>query len=206
MHVRFGLAQRLRCCPSRDRTSSNELAPSQPTCKRDPIPAKSHCSAESLCAEGREGAIQHPEDSSSPSTWRGRERLGWPLPGPLSSQKKSICLKSEKQRAQRRGEGPPGAGQGLPSMHRGFLANFSLPRQPLYRQQHPAAQILKANSAPKTKIANVSCEGEACRDTMNRAAGPACPGTAFPSLPLLWPWREGPGVDLPAAQFLSLLG
>lgn len=47
--------------------------------------------------------------------------------------------------------------QGLPNMHRGFLANFSRPRQPLYRQQHPAAQTLKANSAPKTKIANVSC-------------------------------------------------
>lgn len=45
-------------------------------------------------------------------------------------------------------------------MHRGFLANFSLPRQPLYRQQHPAAHILKANSAPKMKIANVSCVEE----------------------------------------------
>lgn len=50
--------------------------------------------------------------------------------------------------------------QGLPNMHRGFLANFSRPRQPLYRQQHPAAQILKANSAPKMKIANVSCAKE----------------------------------------------
>lgn len=52
---------------------------------------------------------------------------------------------------------PRARGQGLPNMHKGFLANFSRPRQPLYRQQHPAAQILKANSAPKMKIANVSC-------------------------------------------------
>lgn len=45
----------------------------------------------------------------------------------------------------------------LPSMHKGFLANLSLPLHPLYRQQHPAAQILKANSAPKMKMAKVSC-------------------------------------------------
>ena len=88
----------------------------------------------------------------------------------MVSQKNSVCLKlPQRNNAPKEGdEAPRARGQGLPNMHKGFLANFSRPRQPLYLQQHPAAQILKANSAPKMKIANVSCVEEHVERHINR--------------------------------------
>lgn len=106
------------------------------------------------------------QEFSTPKT-EGRVR-GWAAPPPpqgcMLSQKNRVCLTlplgnnvPQKKKGMRH---PWAGGQDLPNMHKGFLANFSRPRQPLYRQQHPAAQILKANSAPKMKIANVSCVEE----------------------------------------------
>lgn len=121
------------------------------------------------------------------------------IPRDFPGEQRLLKIPSGKWCTQSRGPGPhvTGGGQGLPSMHRGFLANFSLPRQPLYRQQHPAAQILKANSAPKTKIANVSCVKNIWTDTDR--PGPSCLEGAI-SVPrlqrtgfLLWPfwWWTG---------------
>lgn len=44
-----------------------------------------------------------------------------------------------------------------PMTQKGFLANFSLPLHPLYRQQQPAAHILTMYSTPNTTMVTISC-------------------------------------------------
>ncbi len=44
-----------------------------------------------------------------------------------------------------------------PMTQKGFLANFSLPLHPLYRQQQPAAHILTIYSTPNTTMVTISC-------------------------------------------------
>ena len=48
--------------------------------------------------------------------------------------------------------------QASPITQNGFLANLSLPLQPRYRQQQPAAQILTKYSTPNTTIVTISWE------------------------------------------------
>lgn len=43
-----------------------------------------------------------------------------------------------------------------PMTQKGFLANFSLPLHPLYRQQQPAAHILTMYSTPNTTMVTIS--------------------------------------------------
>lgn len=49
-------------------------------------------------------------------------------------------------------------GQASPITQNGFLANLSLPLQPRYRQQQPAAQILTKYSTPNTTMVTISWE------------------------------------------------
>lgn len=44
-----------------------------------------------------------------------------------------------------------------PMTQKGFLANFSLPLHPLYRQQQPADHILTIYSTPNTTMVTISC-------------------------------------------------
>lgn len=44
-----------------------------------------------------------------------------------------------------------------PMTQKGFLANFSLPLHPLYRQQQPAAHILTMYSTTNTTMVTISC-------------------------------------------------
>lgn len=48
--------------------------------------------------------------------------------------------------------------QASPITQNGFLANLSLPLQPRYRQQQPAAQILTKYSTPNTTMVTISWE------------------------------------------------
>lgn len=55
---------------------------------------------------------------------------------------------------------PTAARQVLPMTQKGLRANFNLPLQPRYRQQHPAAQILTKYSTPNTTMVTISCKGD----------------------------------------------
>lgn len=71
-----------------------------------------------------------------------------------------------------------------PMTQKGFLANFSLPLHPLYRQQQPAAHILTMYSTPNTTMVTISCG-----TNQNGGVNPVMWMQRFTASPLMIPTR-----------------